>query len=99
MLILFMAGCTSSPRKEWAAGRATLTQAENALVVANQTGALPDSGFVATEQYVKAIRAGLDEADKELKASADQPTPRFRFYMNVVNSTLIPLSKPPTTRP
>jgi len=85
-------GC-ASPREQWAAARMTLTQTEHGLVAANQSGALSDKDFVATEASIKAARASLAGADEELKASNDQPTDKVHFYLSLTNGTLQQLQK------
>jgi hypothetical protein len=90
ILIAFLAGC-SSPRAQWAVARSSLTQTENALVTANQSGLLPDRDFVAVQPFAKAVQGALAQADAELVASNDQPTSKFRFYMGLAQKTLAQL--------
>lgn len=91
-------GCTNA-RKEWAAARVTLTQTENLLTTAHQTGALSDRDFLATGPSIYASRASLQQADEELIASKDKPTDRFRYYMRLAVPGLKVLQRPPTTLP
>lgn len=96
--LVALSGCTDA-RKEWAAARVTLTQTENLLTTAHQTGALSDRDFLATGPSVYASRASLQQADEELIASKDKPTDRFRYYMRLAVPGLKVLQRPPTTLP
>jgi hypothetical protein len=93
VLLFLVAGCALSPRAEWAVARKGLTESENAIVLANQTGALPDKDLIALEPMAKAGQKALAEADAELTASHDQPTSRFRYYLNLASSAASKLSE------
>jgi hypothetical protein len=89
-LLTYCTGCTSA-RGEWALARDGLSQTENAIVAANQSGLLPDKDLVALEPFAKASQTALAEADHELQANNDQPTSRFRYYLNLAATTLTKL--------
>lgn len=93
LLLIALAGCAASPRQQWSVARESLTQTENGLVAAHQAHVLSDKAFVATEPYIKSVRASLEKADEELIASHDQPTKLARFYLDSAAAVLPPLQK------
>jgi hypothetical protein len=84
--MLYVVGC-ASPRAQWAVARSSLSTTENAIVAASQSGLIQDRDLVTLEPFAKSAQAALAEADKELTANNDQPTSRFRFYLNIAATT------------
>ena len=88
LLILLLAGCASSPSRQWAQANESFIAAQDLIGIAHDAGILSDEDLVATEPYVMAARAALDKAEENF----DNPD-RFNAYLQAARSAIVEIGK------
>ena len=71
ILLVFLAGCptinkTSTATERWVAGNTTLIATQDTIKFMGEHKLLTDEEGLKTEKWIKAARASLDEAEKQL---------------------------------
>ncbi len=89
LIVLTLVACSTNPTNQWAQSRATLTVAQDTVIIAHSSGLIGDQTLVDSDPVAQTARAALDKAQEFLPEGGQS----FEQYMAIVDAMLARLEQ------